>query len=344
MDGDAEAAGGDLLDPRAALVAVGVGRVAADVLAALAGVRHPADPVHRHRERLVRLGRERAEAHPAGGEALEDLGDRLDLVDRDRVAGGLAARAGRAASPARRSRRRPARGTRRSARAASSRRRRSRATASCSAAIVARVPGVALAVAAPGVDAALGQQRGVGGGQQRVLDVLGKAAAVRARGRRGRGARAPRGRARRGRRRRPPTACRRSSGRQVAVEPDGLEDLGAAVGLDRRDPHLRHHLQQALADRGQQPLVAPRRAMRSAGQLGAAVQVGERVEHQVGVDGGGAVADQRGEVVDLARLAGLDHEARSAAGCPRGPGAGGRRRARASTGSGPGRRRGRGRR
>ena len=45
------------------------------------------------------------------------------------------------------------------------------------------------------------------------------------------------------------------------------------------------------------------------GQLGAAVQVGERVEHQVRVDGGGAVADQRREVVDLARLAGLDHEA-----------------------------------
>ena len=34
----------------------------------------------------------------------------------------------------------------------------------------------------------------------------------------------------------------------------------------------------------------------------------ERLEHQIRVDGAGAVADQRREVVDLARLAGLEHE------------------------------------
>ena len=34
----------------------------------------------------------------------------------------------------------------------------------------------------------------------------------------------------------------------------------------------------------------------------------ERLEHQVRVDRAGAVADQRREVVDLARLAGLEHE------------------------------------
>jgi hypothetical protein len=39
----------------------------------------------------------------------------------------------------------------------------------------------------------------------------------------------------------------------------------------------------------------------------------DRVEQQVRVDRAGAVADQRGEVVDLARLAGLEHEARAQA-------------------------------
>ena len=95
---------------------------------------------------------------------------------------------------------------------------------------------------------------------------------------------------------------------QLAVEPDGLEDLRPAVGGDRRDPHLRHHLEQALADRLQQPL--ERLLVGDArGQLGATMQIGERLEQQIGVDRGGAVADQRRKVVVLARLAGLDHEA-----------------------------------
>ena len=84
--GHAEAAGGDLLDRRAAPVAVSLARVAARVLAALARVRAAADPVHRDRERLVRLGRERAEAHRPGREALHDLGRGLDLVERHRRA------------------------------------------------------------------------------------------------------------------------------------------------------------------------------------------------------------------------------------------------------------------
>jgi hypothetical protein len=58
---DAEAPGRDLLDRRAARVAVRIGHVARGVLAALAGVRSAADPVHRDRERLVRLARERPE-------------------------------------------------------------------------------------------------------------------------------------------------------------------------------------------------------------------------------------------------------------------------------------------
>ena len=42
--------------------------------------------------------------------------------------------------------------------------------------------------------------------------------------------------------------------------------------------------------------------------LAVAHQLAERLEHQVRVDRAGAVADQRGEVMDLARLAGLEHE------------------------------------
>ena len=77
---DTESTGRDLLDRRATLgVVQPIG-----VLAALAGVRLGAELVHRDRQRLVGLGRDRAVAHRAGREALDDLADRLDLVDRDR--------------------------------------------------------------------------------------------------------------------------------------------------------------------------------------------------------------------------------------------------------------------
>ena len=69
----AEAARGDLLDRAAAQVAVGVGRVAVGVLAALAGVGAPADAVHGDGERLVRLGRDGAVRHRPGREARHDL-------------------------------------------------------------------------------------------------------------------------------------------------------------------------------------------------------------------------------------------------------------------------------
>src|SRR6478735_8106101 len=41
-----------------------------------------AEPVHRDRQRLVGLGGDRAQAHRAGGEALDDVGRRLDLLQR----------------------------------------------------------------------------------------------------------------------------------------------------------------------------------------------------------------------------------------------------------------------
>ena len=86
VDRDAEAPGGDLLDRRAPAVAVGVGLEAHRVLAALARVRLAAEAVHRDRERLVGLARDRAEAHRAGAEALDDLARGLDLLERNRLA------------------------------------------------------------------------------------------------------------------------------------------------------------------------------------------------------------------------------------------------------------------
>jgi len=103
---DAEAARGDLLDAGCGRVArleaaevrqrggpplgVDVGhRLPPDgVLAALARVGLASDPVHRHRDRLVRLPRDRAQRHPARAEARHDGGGGLDLVDRDRLSAG----------------------------------------------------------------------------------------------------------------------------------------------------------------------------------------------------------------------------------------------------------------
>ena len=81
----AEARGRDLLDGAPPRVAVGVRRVPRRILAAFAGVRLAAEPVHRDGERLVRFLADRAVRHRAGREALHDRLDRLDLVDRNRL-------------------------------------------------------------------------------------------------------------------------------------------------------------------------------------------------------------------------------------------------------------------
>src|SRR5690606_3601217 len=81
-----EAARGDLLDRAAALRI----QQALDVLAALAGVRLGAEAVHRDREGFVRLARDRAVAHRAGREPLDDARDGFDLVDRNGAAQPLA--------------------------------------------------------------------------------------------------------------------------------------------------------------------------------------------------------------------------------------------------------------
>ena len=81
----AEAPGRDLLDGAAPQIAVGIGQVAVVVLAAFAGVGTTAEAVHGDGQRLVRLFRDRAVAHGAGVEPLDDVGDRLDFFDRARA-------------------------------------------------------------------------------------------------------------------------------------------------------------------------------------------------------------------------------------------------------------------
>ena len=89
-------------------------------------------------------------------------------------------------------------------------------------------------------------------------------------------------------------------------EPDRLEDLGPGVRRDRRDAHLRHHLQHALA-RGLQVL-AEGLPFRNLAQQAVAHHLGDRLEREVGVHRGRAVPDQKGEVVHLPGITALDYE------------------------------------
>ena len=95
-------------------------------------------------------------------------------------------------------------------------------------------------------------------------------------------------------------------GDEIRLQSDGVEDLRAAIGLIGRDAHLRHDLEQALADRLDvtldDVLVVER-----AGQ--AVLQRDHALEREIGVDGFRAVTGKTGEVVHFARLAGFDHEA-----------------------------------
>src|SRR5262249_9648419 len=84
VGGDAEAGAGDLLDGAAA--AVGGTPL---LFTALASVGLGADAVHGDGEGLVRLLRDGAERHGAGGEALDDILGGLDLLDRHGLIGVL---------------------------------------------------------------------------------------------------------------------------------------------------------------------------------------------------------------------------------------------------------------
>ena len=87
--GDAEAARRHLLDRRAHGIAIGQRLEAVGLFAAFAGVGAPADAVHGDGKIGMGLAADRAEAHRAGGEALDDLDRRFDLIERHTGAVGL---------------------------------------------------------------------------------------------------------------------------------------------------------------------------------------------------------------------------------------------------------------
>lgn len=223
LAGDAEAAGGDLLDGGAAGGVV----EPLGVLAALTGVGLAAQLVHGDGEGLVRLLGDGAVRHGAGGEALDDLGDRLDLLDGDRGAVALDAE-----EPAERHEPlgllvHPAGVLLEDVVAPV-------AGGVLEAEDGVRVEEVRLALAAPlvlaadlqravGAGDAGGRVRlGVAGGDLAGDDVDADAADL------GGGA-------------------GEVGADEVVLEADRFEDLGAAVGGDGGDAHLRHDLQHALA-------------------------------------------------------------------------------------------------
>ena len=292
LRGHAEAAAGDLLDRAAALGVVET----LGVLAALTGVGLAAQPVHGDREGLVRLLADRAVGHRAGREPLDDLGDRLDLLDRDRLATGAAG----VLEPEQ-----PAQGHQ-------------------ALGLLVDARGVLLEhVVAPGTGGVLETEDGLGVEQvglalatPLVLAADGELAVRRADA------------AARVRRAVPhrdllgdhveldAAELGRRAG-EVAVhqglrEPDGLEDLRTGVGGHRGDAHLGHHLQHALAQRLDE--VLDRDLGVGLDVVALAREVLDGLHREVGVDRRGAVPDQQGHVVDLAHVAGLDEQADLGAG------------------------------
>ena len=280
---DAEPAGGDLLDRRAHRIAVGHALVALRVLAALAGVGLAAHAVHRDGERGVRLPRDGAERHGAGREAPDDRRGGLDLGQRNGVLGELEVEQ------------------------AAQRDEAVLLLADAAgeflelAVIVAahrvleqghgvRRPDMPLAVDAEGELAARVERLAIVGrvaegnamAPHRLVGDLVETDAL-------------------DRRHRPGEIFVEED----AVEPDGVEDLRAAIGLEGADAHLGHHFEDALGDRLD---VALLRLARRQLALKLALERGQRIEGEIGIDRLGAVAREEAEIVELPRLAGLDDE------------------------------------
>ena len=316
--GDAEAARRHLLDGAAPQVAVRVRQVAHRILAALAGVRLAAEPVHRDGEVLVRLAADRAERHGAGLEALHDLGRRLDLVERDRRAGLEAQQ--------------PADGAQPPALVVGERRVLLEHLVAARAHRVlqlrdgVRVVHVVLAAPPPLVlaahpEVAVERRRDLVGVVVTLLRLAGDDVEPDA------------------------LDARRRPGEvlvdDLAVEPDGLEDLRAPVAVQRRDAHLGHHLEDALVDRLAEVLHrlvgvdvlqhCPRPPCRAASRRPGTDSRRRRRRPAAG----------RSAAPRAARP--TRRRCRSACGCLRGSGDGARRRWRAGSGSGRGARRRRGR-
>ena len=94
---------------------------------------------------------------------------------------------------------------------------------------------------------------------------------------------------------------------ELLVQPDRLEDLGTSIALDRADAHLGHHLDDPFLDR--LAIAVNRLVVVDPGDQPLADHVVERLERHVRVDRARTVAQQEGEVVDLACVAAFDDQA-----------------------------------
>jgi hypothetical protein len=97
----------------------------------------------------------------------------------------------------------------------------------------------------------------------------------------------------------------------VLVEADGLEDLRAAVALERGDPHLGHDLEDPLVEG--LDVVLHRRLVVDPRQETLPDHVVEGLEGHPGIDRARAVADEEAHVVHLAGVARLEDEAHAGA-------------------------------
>src|SRR5262249_39550424 len=88
------------------------------------------------------------------------------------------------------------------------------------------------------------------------------------------------------------------------LESHRLEDLCARVAADSGDAHLGDRLEQALADRLDHVRLGVVGAL-DTGQQAEVVQLEERLEREIRTHRARAVAEQAGDVVDLARLSRL---------------------------------------
>ena len=280
--GDAEATGGDLLDLGHLL-----GAVARRVLAALAGIGARAEAVHGDGQGLVRLGRQRAQAHAGRVEARDDLRQRLDRFQRQRRRRPRAGAAGRAAPTAGAGRR----GRHSAGRPPASPLR----TASCRLAITSGLymwysPPCTYLNRPPARSATLSSP-GLGGQLALVAVEVGEARAADAR-------RACRG-----------STASTTSGRQA----DDLEQLRAAVAGDGGDAHLRQDLQQPLADAAAVAAADLERLGRVVPDEAGAAHVQQGLVGQPRVHRGRAEADQAGELVRIARGGGFHDQVAAAA-------------------------------
>ncbi len=282
MGGDSEAPRGHLLHGAAAQIAVGVRPKARRILAALAGVRFAAQAVHGDGQRLVRLLADGAERHRPGAKTLHDFGSGFDFLERDRRASGpefqQAAQRVKLAVLAIYELRKfleslELRLTHSVLKLADGLR-------------VQEVPLAAQAELVVPADLELGVRFRGRLHRECMFDhsfasQYIQTHALDARGR-----------------------AREIPLHHRAVQPDHFEDLRAEIALQGRDPHLGEDLKQALVH-GLPVVLEHLVEAVVGGEISAGVEIFQRFDGQIGIDGAGAVADEQPEVHDLARLAGF---------------------------------------